>query len=254
MEAKKKQGIYLILAGAVVLVGVLVFVFGMPGTAPGDTPTATSTEPVATTTNIFDMEPIVPEAKVSTEGWKTCRNEEYGYEFKFPAEWKIYGEDALSNPDPSGKRYFVRESEECNGSQTVVTLDDVTKGYGTNPTQPGISVVVRDTSVGAKENANGIMIKPENMQELAEVFARSAENQITSYSIDGARSFLRVFQYPRDRIPYEVWNIDVFVGTLRYEIKLHGRSNDSIRDTLETTLSTFRFIDTPRTNDTSATE
>ena len=71
------------------LVGALVFAFVSPHTipaVPNDEPTATTTEPIATTTDIFDMEPIVPEAKVSTEGWKTCRNEEYGYEFKVPAE------------------------------------------------------------------------------------------------------------------------------------------------------------------------
>src|SRR3989339_481017 len=49
--------------------------------------TATST---ATTTSFFDMEPIVPEAKVSTEGWKTCRNEEYGWEVKYPENWYAY--------------------------------------------------------------------------------------------------------------------------------------------------------------------
>ena len=35
-----------------------------------------------------------PAAASSTADWKTYRNEEYGFEFKYPADWQIYSEGA----------------------------------------------------------------------------------------------------------------------------------------------------------------
>ena len=83
MNAKKY--IVPVLAFLVIVVG-MVWYMAQNNTelSPTEQPTAT------TTTDIFDMEPIVPEAKVSTEGWKTCRNEEYGWEVMYPGDWYVY--------------------------------------------------------------------------------------------------------------------------------------------------------------------
>ena len=250
MEDKKKQGIYLILAGAAVLVGVLVFVFGMPDTVPGDTPTATTTEPVATTTDTFDMEPIVPEAKVSTEGWKTCRNEEYGYEFKFPAEWHIYGEDALSEPDLLGKRAYVRESEECSGLHVVVASYDVTLSYGSEPSAPSVSVHVRDI-VAEREKWN-----KNYSLTLEELYDAPSKNKpaYALYTLEGEKALFHIDRFPQAQIPNEEWNFDTYIDRWRYRITLGGESVDSVRDNHETILSTFRFFDTSRAIGTSESE
>ena len=120
---------YVYIVTGVLALGLIAFVFLQKDKSATETPsqseTATSTEQVASTTDIFDMEPIIPEAKVSTEGWKTCRNEEYGYEFQFPGEWHIYGEDALSG---GPKPVFIRESQECNGANILLTKNDILIG------------------------------------------------------------------------------------------------------------------------------
>ena len=43
-------------------------------------------------------------AQIDTSDWKTYRNEEYGFEFKYPTIWKEKGTDNWST-------YFVNESE-----------------------------------------------------------------------------------------------------------------------------------------------
>jgi len=81
------------LAGAavIVLAGVVVLGNGKDGensSGASTTPPATSKSTASTTIDdLFSQPPIIPEAKVSTEGWKTCRNEEYGWEVKYPGEW-----------------------------------------------------------------------------------------------------------------------------------------------------------------------
>ncbi|HCC05547.1 TPA: hypothetical protein DEP58_04605 [Patescibacteria group bacterium] len=90
---QKQHLAVIILFICTLLLGVVSFLLPKEAVSP----TPEHTQPTTpTTTDIYTMEPIVPEVKVSTEGWKTCRNEEYGYEFKFPAEWSIYGLDARS--------------------------------------------------------------------------------------------------------------------------------------------------------------
>jgi hypothetical protein len=60
------------------------------------------------------MRPILPapgpssslnshaQARVSTDGWKLCRNEKYGYEFVFPGEWRIYSGQTYGADVPTG--------------------------------------------------------------------------------------------------------------------------------------------------------
>lgn len=69
----------------IVLAGVLVLANGADGeNGSGASTTPPVTSASTTIDDLFSQPPIVPEAKVSTEGWKTCRNEEYGWEVKYP--------------------------------------------------------------------------------------------------------------------------------------------------------------------------
>ena len=234
------------IAGTVVLVIALaMYLVNNNSTPVESTP---EEQPMATTTDIFDMEPIVPEAKVSTEGWKTCRNEEYGYEFQFPGEWHIYGADSYSNPPEGYKRYIVRESQECNGPAVLVASYDVTLSAAGNPDESSIRVLVRNTTTSQKMNAQGKFINPSNIREVDEYYTRKNNEKISLYSIDNINALLRLYSYPQDQIPNESWNIDVFIDALRYEINLGGRSQDPVRDIHETILSTFRFLDKENTS------
>jgi len=128
-----------------------------------------------TTTDIYTMEPIVPEAKVSTEGWKTCRNEEYGWEVKYPGEWYVWGTDSEKNhygkaSSPSGncvgvglritnniefgdreqksisvmtlKQFFYHHPEvEASKRPTVFMLEELKADYKTTGTPVGASIV-----------------------------------------------------------------------------------------------------------------
>jgi len=241
MELKKKQGIYLMLASAVVLVGVLVFVFGMPGTAPGDTPTATSTEPVATPTNIFDMEPIVPEAKVSTEGWKTCRNEEYGYEFKFPGEWNIYGADALSepNPHPISKRVYVRESEECNGASVFLSAFEPWSGALGTSDDGDFHINVRFNKTSNHDYLRTFLSTQDGKKSVMEHVWVDGQTSIlqadTNTSLYNGRS----------------WRLRTVSSNKEYRVL--GSFYAEQRNTIETILSTFRFLDTSTTTAPSGT-
>ena len=232
VDTKKKQGVYLMVVGAAVLVGALAFVFVSLDTVPDEEPTATSTPEVATTTDIFDMEPIVPEAKVSTEGWKTCRNEEYGYEFKFPGEWKIYGEDARSepNPHPISKRVYVRESEECNGASvglSPTTLDS----SGNFEVRVGIEVYTPDRQYPFAD-----------LHSLAEQKSRAKQY---SMLLDKHDALLQLY--------VGLYETHWYVTSWRNEnvYRLAGENFEDNEPTVITVLSTFRFLDTPSTSPTS---
>jgi len=214
--------------GAAVLVGALAFVFVSLDTVPDEEPTATSTPEVATTTDIFDMEPIVPEAKVSTEGWKTCRNEEYGYEFQFPGEWKIYGEDARIGPDEFGKRYLIYEqaSRECNG--ILVILSPETVGDVPRYIEPSRSIVV-------ERPASRFIY--EDIESLAKEMARRDVEQRLAV-IDGQKGLVRI----RENNGIRNWSFVVWFEDSVYRLTVPKHENSV--DIAETVFSTFRFLDT----------
>lgn len=58
---------------------------------PGAT-VATSTSTTTATTS----------AAISTADWPTCRNEKYGYEFKYPKGWYVYGSYSRNPPQVEG--------------------------------------------------------------------------------------------------------------------------------------------------------
>jgi hypothetical protein len=76
------------------------------------TPNVIPTVQIPPPTKPTDLTPIIPVARVSTEGWKTCRNEKYGYEFKYPAEWYLYDSHALSK---DGSLEGVSPVTQCSG-------------------------------------------------------------------------------------------------------------------------------------------
>jgi len=228
----------------IVLAGVLVLGNGKDGengsAAATTTPSATSASTATTTIDdLFSQPPIIPEAKVSTEGWKTCRNEEYGYEFKFPGEWHIYGEDALSepNPHPISKRVYVRESEECNGAH--VMLSTVVPWNGTVATSGDGGMHVTLT----KMNTHNIPINQEFYWR--DFYSRTDAGLVLQpYLVDEQYSVMRVSGHVRNdgSRHWAVWLLHN-----EYEISISGGFFEAQSPALETILSTFRFLNTTST-------
>jgi len=239
----------LLIIGAVVIVGAVALVTlngkntntvsedtGVATSTPEDTPAVPDVKPVtentSTTTQetpaLLDMEPIIPEAKVSTEGWKTCRNEEYGYEFKFPGEWHIYGEDALSEQDLRGKRIYVRESEECNGESIHLAPISPDKLDSCSSQSDCISITL---------HAMVIPTTPElywnNMFASETATNYRQRTPILIDSITGMLSLTtNIFGY---------WQVVVINSDKVYTVS--GFQYDANQTTIETIVSTFRLFD-----------
>ena len=192
------------------------------------TQNATTTEQVASTTDIFSQPPIIPKAKVSTEGWKTCRNEEYGYEFKFPPEWHIYGADALITPDMQGKTRLIYEhaSDECNGMLVILSPDVI--GRYARYIEPARNVgVIRPKSQYAYED----------MYNLATKTARQGVEQYIML-LDGNHALMRKSEnYGRLS-----WSVTSWVDDTVYSATF-PQYEDNV-EIAETVFSTFRFLDT----------
>lgn len=230
MDTKKKTILVAIVLVAVVLVVAYVGFRGTADDTPTNVPAATTTTRVATTTDIFDMEPIIPEAKVSTEGWKTCRNEEYGYEFKFPGEWKIYGEDALSEPNALGKRAFVRESEECNGASVFLSAFEPWSGALGTADDGDFHVNVRLNESSAKEYLHDFIATHDEKKSVMEHIA-----------VDSYASMLQV-DTNQSLYNGRSWRVRTILNNKEYW--LSGSFYIEQQNTIETILSTFRFLDT----------
>jgi len=67
-----------------------------------------------------ELEPTEPQQLVSTEGWETCRNEEYEYEFKYPAEWYLYNSEESYIKEYESP-LFAKEAKLCQGVRLVVS-------------------------------------------------------------------------------------------------------------------------------------
>lgn len=223
--------------GAVILLCAVVFVIATATKAPGDNPTATSTEQVATTTDIFTMEPIVPEAKVSTEGWKTCRNEEYGWEVKYPGDWYVYGEGHAKVSPPI-------DWDNEDGGEIEAGVWGSVYAYETPCVGGDVRIASWTPGTGYAETLrNGMSFSVRADQEMFGTAGAAYRNvyDIATASPETARFFFTSNDHEfLWRVTGDVVDIWAFHNGNRYEIL--GSERDA--DLLETILTTFHFLDT----------
>ena len=75
------------------------------GCAKKPAPVVNQNKNVNINTNTATTTAATSTAEIDTSGWKTYRNEEYGFEFKYPEDWTIINNDFRKNisfNDPVG--------------------------------------------------------------------------------------------------------------------------------------------------------
>ena len=79
---------------------------------------------IVATTTLQKITNTILQKEISLENASTCRNEEYGYEFKYPHGWNIY--EIIPNEEESAmKKRFV-----CVGEQIVISEKETDKSKG----------------------------------------------------------------------------------------------------------------------------
>jgi len=107
-------------------------------------------KPILSDDNGFNH-PASPDTTLSTADWKTYMNDQYGFSFKYPSEWKIYTREndtnykslliinanSASAIGPSGISVSIFQSykELDSSNKTVTSLKDYLDKYSIMPNQ-----------------------------------------------------------------------------------------------------------------------
>ncbi len=158
-------------------------------------------------------------ALLDTSGWQTCRNEEYGYEFKYPKDWYIY--ERMIGIEVEVESSSVTEIDSCQGKLLVLSQKLSVRGGWYPPT---ISVSVFDDNWG-----NSL---EEYLQKFdTEIFPVVVTKEETVGGV-------KIIKYTRQSSPHAIllYKKRVIGVTITTEDKKQN-------EFLNKVLSTFKFID-----------
>ena len=207
----------------VLLLGAGSFFLPKNVTTPTHEPTRPTTPiPQATTTDIYTMEAIVPEAKVSTEGWKTCRNEEYGWDLQYPEGWYVYGEGS------HGDGIYTEYTHEtpCVGDNMVIAEWEPGTDRFTTSGRKSIRINANQESFGTHYS------EYTNVRDLAQSFTSTKLVPKRFYIVNG------------DEVMWAETGSGVTLNVYHDSKRFEVTGDSKWRELLETILSTFRFLDT----------
>ena len=185
---------------------------------------------------------VVAEAKISTVGWKTCRNEESGYEFKYPADW-ILGvtKDDDTSPETgtlatcSAKRYVSVASKESH----EVPNPPLGEGYfapSTTTCASSINLTFTPKEKISMWNNDKHTVNDQYIIDVSNFGAGTRVNKV--FIVEGKNAFISGgnLDYPCN--PLHVVSIAEHDGLLSFMTEYMPDSE------FETILSTFHFFDT----------
>jgi len=211
---KKQEGFIKILLIVIAIIAVALFVYMRTGNK-------TETIPSNIAENKTDSSSQASEKDITVD-WKTYRNDKYGLEFKYPADWKIQ-EYKFENKD--AVIYIGLDPLETVSQSTFETMD----------------VSIGLISIGFKENnANAIDKKIYESLETSNIgqgiSARKSEEKTGENGPNPA-------YYNRHMITYYLGNKteygDYFINDI--EIKYVSVLNDKYLKTFDQIISTLKF-------------
>lgn len=163
--------------------------------------------------------------------WETCRNEEYGYEFKYPKEWYFY------NSDESYSKYspiIIKEGNNCV-SGVIVSSDILHIPSKKNKFNLQFSV--------AKESQDRLLgTIYEGSQSLDEYFSKVTPKFLELHTIINKN-----YIDEEEALWLKQKNIDntffiwIFHNNSLFKISIKGHISNP--DLLDAIISTFKFID-----------
>ncbi len=156
--------------------------------------------------------------EIDTSGWKICRNEEYGWEIKYPPEWFVYGEGSASKYTPS----FIRTTE-CIGKGVMISSYNVDED---SPTKKSNSINIR---IDTPQDLRGTV--HEGKTKIEEFFQNASE--LKEVILDKEK-FL-------DYTPIDEIDTVMLLGIHKQNrVAITGKMPRTLFDAI---LSTFKFLD-----------
>jgi hypothetical protein len=170
-------------------------------------------------TNTTDTTTTTETTLLDTSDWETCRNEEYGYEFKYPKDWYIY--ERIVSAEAEVESSFITEKHSCQGKLIILSQNQTVRGGWSSPT---INTSVFD----------------DNWDDSLEEYLQKFDTEIFPVFITKKEIFngIKIIKYNRQRslhaiLLHKKTIIDLTVTT----------KDDSQDEFLNKVLSTFKFID-----------
>jgi len=198
----------------------------------------TDTTETATTTEITLLD---------TSDWETCRNEGYGYEFKYPNGWRMYETQSENN------ELVFKDTKKCTSNYVIIDDADLKK------TTPSPFLSIRILSKDELENSNYANITSVyDYQEIRDSYLQNPSSKISAETIIDNEKVLLFYGEPEtsEGLSYEqLEEIRRLTPEVRIEkfglntIFFHKGSIFTIEtenlslEALNTIFSTFKFID-----------
>jgi len=194
----------------IIILGIVLSGFYLISKSNNQSDDVNNTNEIAITTELISLD---------TSDWQTCRNEEYGYEFKYPKDWYIY--ERMVGTEVEVESSYVTEIDSCQGKLIVLSQEPSVRGGWYPPT---ISVSVFDDNW---ENSLEEYLQKFDTEILPVVVTKNE-------TVDG----IKIIKYTRQRSPYAI---------LLYKKRVIGMTvtteDKKQNEFLNKVLSAFKFID-----------